>query len=241
MPAEQRTLAEARRVFAIDDLALPSAVLGIVGAEIIEIGITAADAPVLQHHDAGVAAINAVEHADVDGIESIADAIRADTAGRRRIGIVDRRQHALEDDPGECRGAAFGMEFAALPAAAEGHEDIVDGIQRRVRRIIVVARHHHLRDDLLALHIVVADEGRAGIAAIELAILGREHDAAAGAARRLECEFVESLQQHAAAPENTTSPPDRLRQVPLAMTYALSRRQDYASGTLRSNALQDFS
>jgi hemerythrin-like domain-containing protein len=97
-------------------------------------------------------------------------------------------------------GAAFGMQFAALPAAAERHDDIVDGIKRRVGRIVIVPRHHHLGDDLFALHRVAADEGRAGIAAVELAVLSREHDTATVAARRLERELVESLQQQSGHP-----------------------------------------
>ena len=36
-----------------------------------------------------------------------------------------------------------------------------------------------------------------GATPIELAALGREHDAAAGTARRLERELIEPLQQHA--------------------------------------------
>src|SRR6202163_1946689 len=72
--AEHRPLALARRVLVIDEFALPPAVRAGVGADIIEERIAAADPAIVQHHDAGVAAVDTVKHPDTNGIKTVADA-----------------------------------------------------------------------------------------------------------------------------------------------------------------------
>jgi hypothetical protein len=76
--AEHRPLALARRVLVIDEFALPAAVGAGVGADIVEKCIAAADPAVVQHHDAGIAAVDAVEHPDMNGIKTVADPARSD-------------------------------------------------------------------------------------------------------------------------------------------------------------------
>ena len=83
-PPNTEIFALGRRVLLVEDLALPAAVLGGVGAEIIEEGVAAEDAAVVEQHHAGQAALDAVEHAQVDGIETVDDAALADPAA---IGI----------------------------------------------------------------------------------------------------------------------------------------------------------
>src|SRR4051794_31011312 len=71
--AEHGPLALARGVLVIDQLAFPFAVRTGAGADIIEKAIAAADPAVVQHHDAGVAAVDAVKHPDVNGIKTVCD------------------------------------------------------------------------------------------------------------------------------------------------------------------------
>src|ERR1019366_986894 len=82
--AEHRPLALARRVLVIDEFTLPPAVRAGVGAEIIEKRIAAADPAIVQHHDAGVAAVDAVKHPDMNRIKSVPDAALSGRRYRRR-------------------------------------------------------------------------------------------------------------------------------------------------------------
>src|ERR1700687_5664507 len=75
--AEHRPFPLAWRVFVVDEFALPSAVRTGVGADIIEERIAAADSAVVQHHDAGIAAVDTVKHPDMNGIKPVADAVFA--------------------------------------------------------------------------------------------------------------------------------------------------------------------
>src|SRR5262249_15884803 len=79
---QQRMLALRRRVFLIDELALPAAVRRSIGAEIVEEGVAAEDAAVAQQHHAGLAAGNPVQHPDVDRIKPADNAALADRTGR---------------------------------------------------------------------------------------------------------------------------------------------------------------
>src|SRR6186713_19563 len=83
MAAEDRVLSHRRRMFLIEDLALPATILRAVRTEIIERGVAAQDAAFIQQHDAGQASLDAVEHADMNGIEAVDDAADADAAGDR--------------------------------------------------------------------------------------------------------------------------------------------------------------
>src|ERR1700687_3369524 len=76
--AEHRPLALARRVLVGGEFALPPAVRAGVGADIIEERVAAADPAIVQHHDAGVAAVDAVKHPDVYRIEAVFDAVFSD-------------------------------------------------------------------------------------------------------------------------------------------------------------------
>ena len=59
----------------------------------------------MQHHDAAVAGIDAVEHADVDGVEPVADPVGPDHAGRRRVVVVDPGEHGLKPEARQGRAA----------------------------------------------------------------------------------------------------------------------------------------
>src|SRR4051812_46376520 len=87
--AEDGNLARGRRVLLVEYLALPAAIGRAVGAEIIEIGITAEDAAVEQQHDAGQAAIHAVQRAEVDRVEPVDDAAGPDFTHRRQRRLVE--------------------------------------------------------------------------------------------------------------------------------------------------------
>jgi len=100
MATEHRPLAAAGRMFAVDDLTLPSAVRSRVRSDVIEERIAAPDKAVTQHHDTAVAGIDTVEHADVDGIEPVTDAVRANCTGPWRIGIIDVAKNDREMDAG---------------------------------------------------------------------------------------------------------------------------------------------
>src|SRR4051812_48920114 len=92
MAAEHRPLALARRMLLADEFALPSAARGRVGADIGEVPVAAADPAVMQHHDVGVAAVDTVEHPDVDRVESVGDAACAGVvnggAASSLIGVI---------------------------------------------------------------------------------------------------------------------------------------------------------
>src|SRR4029077_17834720 len=81
--AENRVLVLGRRMLLVEDLPLPAAVFRSVAAEIIEECIAAEDAAVIEQHHPGQAALNAVQHAEVDGIEAVDDAPLPDAAGDR--------------------------------------------------------------------------------------------------------------------------------------------------------------
>src|SRR5204862_7291346 len=98
--AEDRTLPHGRRVLLIQDLALPPGLLCGVGADIIARGLAAEDAAVIEQHDTGQAALDAVKHADVNGIEAIDDAPLADATGDRHGVLLDRRHHRVERHAG---------------------------------------------------------------------------------------------------------------------------------------------
>src|SRR6266705_4349521 len=82
--AEHRPLAHAWRVLVIDELALPPAVHTGVGADIIEERVATVDPAVVQHHDAGIAAIDTIKHPNVNGIEAVTDAALSDRSDGRR-------------------------------------------------------------------------------------------------------------------------------------------------------------
>ena len=73
----------ARGVLMVDQFALPSAIRTGAGADVIEKCVTTADFTVVQHHHTGVAAVEAVKHPDVNGIETVSN--RA-FSGRRHRG-----------------------------------------------------------------------------------------------------------------------------------------------------------
>ena len=178
--AEQRMLALCRGVFLIDELALPAAVRRGVGAEIIEEGVAAENAAVMQQHHAGMAAGNAVQHPDVDRVEPADDAAVADRTGRRNVVVAERRHDRAKHRAGVLHHVALeAIEFALRPAAhADG--DFVGTDQRSALRRRAVAPGPEPGNDF-AVHILVAAEmGECRIAAEHLAVMGVQH-AAAGA------------------------------------------------------------
>src|SRR5882757_5449478 len=98
MAAEHRPRAFAWRVLVIDELALPATVGARVGADVIEKAIASPHQAVVQKHDAGVAAIDTVEHPDVNGIKTIADAASG-CNDRWGSFLTDRCHHPTERNP----------------------------------------------------------------------------------------------------------------------------------------------
>src|SRR5215212_1016020 len=98
--AEHRALALARRVLMIDEFAFPFAVRTGAGADIIEERIAAAHSAILQHHDAGVTAVDAVHHPDVHRIVAVPDASFSWRAGGRRRLLADRSHQRVEGNAG---------------------------------------------------------------------------------------------------------------------------------------------
>src|SRR5260370_1054664 len=83
----------AGRWWGVQALPLPPAFGAGVGADINKERITAADLAVVQHHDAGVAAIDAVEHPDMNGVKTITDAAFSGRNDRRRRLFADGCHH----------------------------------------------------------------------------------------------------------------------------------------------------
>src|SRR5207302_11020441 len=103
MAAEYAVFAFRRRVLLVEDLALPAAVGRGIGAEVIEESIAAEDAAVQQQHDTRQAGLNAVECANLDGIEPIDNAALPDGADRRQRLVVEPRQFSPEQGAGPRR------------------------------------------------------------------------------------------------------------------------------------------
>src|SRR5206468_5913741 len=91
--AEHRPLADAWRVLVIDELALPPAVHTGVGANLIKERVATVDSAVVQHHDAGIATIDAIEHPNVNGIKAVTDTALSDRSDRRRGLLTDGGHH----------------------------------------------------------------------------------------------------------------------------------------------------
>src|SRR5262249_33181085 len=117
-------LAFRRRVFLIDELALPAAVRRGVGTEIIEERVAAEDATITQQHHAGLAATEAVQHPDVDRIEAANDTAVPNNAGRRNI-LVAERGHDGTKHRGILHHLAFEAPELALWPAANAQGDLV--------------------------------------------------------------------------------------------------------------------
>ena len=231
-------------MFAVDEFALPSAVRRRVCPDVVEVRVAAPDASIMEQHDTGVTGVDAVEHADVDGVEPVADSIGADHTGRRRVGVIDRGQDSREPDARQIRAAALEMNFLPTMHACEIHRDIVDVEYRDISGIVVMARHHAFGgDDAVGLG-ETTDERRAGIAAIEPAARGRKHHAGTFPALRRETEFVQSLQHALLTPESAKIgkdqwPTNDRSQVPL-IAVSLVPLQNSRWGAIRSNALPEF-
>ena len=177
-------------MLAIDKLAFPLAVGGRVGPDIVEERVTAPDAAVMQHHDTGIAPVDAVEHANVDRIEPVADTIGTDRTGRRRVEVVDRGQNGPEPDTRQGGAATLEVNFLSTGRARETQDGVVDVKHRNIIGIVIVTRHPDLgREDAVSRG-ETAIERRAGIAAIKSATFRGEHHAAPRPALGHETEFV---------------------------------------------------
>src|SRR5713226_3419331 len=91
----------------VDEFALPPAVRAGVGTDIIEERVAAAYSAIVQHHDAGVAAVDAVQHPDVDRIEAVFDAVFSDRKYRWRGRFANGSHHGVEGNARQLRRAAF--------------------------------------------------------------------------------------------------------------------------------------
>ena len=185
-------LALGRGVFLVDELALPAAVRRRVGAEIIEEGVAAENAAVMQQHHPRRAAGNAVQHPDVDRIEPADDAAVADRTGRRNVVVAERRHHGAKHRAWlllHVTGEA--MERALCPAAhADGN--LVGTDQRPVARRLAVSPGPDLGNDFTAHLPIAAEVGECGIAAEHPAAMDVQH-AAAGAAIDVVFDLVQPL------------------------------------------------
>src|SRR4051812_1758311 len=120
--AKHRIFALRRRVLLVDDLALPAAGGRAVGPKVIEEGIAAEDAAVHQQHHPGKAGIDAVERADVNGIEPIDDAAGSDLADRRQRLVVESGQIGPEQRARPRRRLTFEADMIVALAAAHADD-----------------------------------------------------------------------------------------------------------------------
>src|ERR1700687_960231 len=202
---EHRPLALARRVLVIDEFALPPAVRAGVGADVIEERIAAADPAIVQHHDAGVAAVDAVKHPDMDRIETVLDAIFSDRKCQRRGFFADRGHHRVEGNARQLRRAAFEKILLALLPALERERDLVGLEQGLEIRILVVAQRRYVDRYLATIGFLVgANERERRIAAHHLAVIDIEH-AAARTVHRMHLDLVKSLQHCRSGPQFRTA------------------------------------
>src|SRR5882757_8616078 len=120
MAAEHRILTPCRCVLLVEDLALPAAILRRIGAEIVERRVAAEDAAVVEQHHPGQAAVDAIKHANVNGIEPVDYAAFADAAGDRDRFLLDRRHDRTEHRSWQFLQAAFkAVEVAIRPSARQ--------------------------------------------------------------------------------------------------------------------------
>ena len=173
--------------------ALPAAVGTAVGADIVEERITAANLAIVQHHDAGIAAVDAVKHPDMNGVKTIADAAFSDQNDRRRGLFADGSHHRVEDNARQLSRAAFEKILLALLPAFERERDPVGLEQGLEIRILVVTQRRYLDRYLAAIGFLVGtDESERRITAHHLAVIYIEH-AAARTVHRIHLDLVKSL------------------------------------------------
>src|SRR4051794_27723389 len=113
--AEHRILAFRRRMLLVDDFAFPAAVRAGVGAEIIEERVAAENAAVKQEHNAGQAAVDAIERAEMNGVEPVDDAACPTAPTGGRASSSSRVSTAQNSAPGT--GAALPSKRMLLPCA----------------------------------------------------------------------------------------------------------------------------
>src|SRR4029077_6079737 len=174
--AEQRSLADAWRVLVIGELALPPAVYTGLGANIIEERVATVDSAVVQHHDAGIAAIDAIKHPNVNGIEAVTDAALSDRSDGWRGLLADGGHRRVEGNARQLRRATFKIILIALLPALERQRDDV-GLQQGLETpILVVAQRQHVSQNLAAGRLrVSADECEGRAAAHHLSIIKIEN------------------------------------------------------------------
>ena len=189
MTAEQRMLVLRRGVLLIDELALPAAVQGAIGAEIIEERVAAEDTAVFQQHHAGLPAGDAVQHPDVDRIKPADDAAIADRPRRRDVVIAERRHDRAEHRAGVFDNGPREVPDVALRLAAYADRDCVGTDQVSPVRRWAVAPGPEPGDDLAVDIFVGAEMGEGRIAAEHCSGMGVEH-AAAGAAADVVFDLV---------------------------------------------------
>src|SRR6202012_6181395 len=90
-----------------EDLALPAAIRAGVGAEIVEEGVAAEDAALIEQHDAGQSTVDTIKRTQMDGIQAIDCAALANSAFDRQGLLLDRRHHGLKGNVGQFAQAAL--------------------------------------------------------------------------------------------------------------------------------------
>ena len=147
----------------------------------------------MQHHHSGVAAANAVEHPDVNGIQTVANPAYLGRRYGRRGRLTDRGHHRVERNAGQLRRAAFEKILCAVLPALERQGDLV-GLEQGLEFRIVVVTHTRDVDTYLAIFAIPVgtDKCEGRIAAHHLAVPNVQH-AAARAVHRMHLNLVESL------------------------------------------------
>ena len=195
MAAEHGILPHCRRVLLVEDLAFPTAVLRSVGTEIIEEGVAAEDAAVVEQHHAGEAPLDTVKHPDVNGIEAVDDAALTEATGDRDRFLLDRRHDGLERHARQLLQLALeAIEFTIRLAAGQ-QRCIVGAGHRPVVRIGIMPNGIDLDRDLVADLLVGADMGEGRIATQHPAV-ARVHHAAADRIAKLEPDLVKASECH---------------------------------------------
>ena len=204
-----------RGVFLIDELALPAAVRRAIGAEIIEERVAAENAAVMQQHHAGMPAGKAVQHPDIDRVESADDAAVADHTGRRNVVVAERRHDRAKHRAGVLHHFTREAIDLALRPAADTERDLVGTDQRPRAWRRAVAPGPEPGDDFAVHDLVAAEMGECRIAAKHPSGLGVEH-AAAGALIDVVFDLVQSLHR---APQFCSAA--NLAGLPVAVTINL--------------------
>src|SRR4051812_12025701 len=118
--------------------------------------VAAANSAVMQHHETGVAGIDAVEHADLKRIEPAADAVRCVRSCRWRRLLAD-----CSDNSGDWRASqqrAAALEQIPVALMPSPHRDGVDTRHRPETRTVIALKRRDLDHEICACFTIAAGQ-----------------------------------------------------------------------------------